>query len=531
MQLLKKAGVLLATVLSVSLVAATCTATVAAASASNHHHKQKPVHGGILQAATTQTPGTLDPNLNTAFAEFYIAELVYGSLMQRGVTQSKIEPGDASSYTHPNPTTYIFKLRNGLEFSNGQPVTSADVKFSFDRLITPKVASPWASDFQVITSIDTPTASTVVFHLKTPFAPFLSYLSEPTYAPIISPTEVAKYGNLKSHALGTGPFELVSYTPGVSVILKRNPHYWQKGLPYLNGIDLRIITTTSTRLAALESGELNLAWFITARIGKRVPSSSGLKVLYPKLETNEETIIMNQTKPPFNNVNVRRAVSEGITRKQIIKIVLNGHGTVGSKIPPGEKPYGYSGPMKGLPYNVYNPKNAKALLKKAGYPHGFSTVLNTTTLPETGQTATLVKSQLKKVGITVRINKQTHNVLLTHYVHTTYTGMAMDLLVWQPDPDTDVYDIMYSSSAINLGKFDSPKVDALLNKGRTQQTIKARAKTYIALEKYVATQAYMIFPFDRLAAAQIITPNVHGYQAENSGLHEAALLHTWLSKG
>ena len=174
MQLLKKAGVLLATVLSGSLVAATCTATVASASASDHHNKQKPVHGGILQAATTQTPGTLDPNLNTAFAEFYVAELVYGSLMQRGVTQSKIELGDASSYTHPNPTTYTFTLRKGLEFSNGQPVTSADVKFSFDRLITPKVASPWASDFQVITSIDTPTASTVVFHLKTPFAPSAS---------------------------------------------------------------------------------------------------------------------------------------------------------------------------------------------------------------------------------------------------------------------------------------------------------------------------------------------------------------------
>lgn len=547
MQLFRKVGAILATTLSGCLVLATCTTATAGALAShkqhhrghhnghhqghhNGHHKQKPVHGGVLQMAATETPGTLDPNLNTAFAEFYVAELIYGSLMRRGVTQSKIIPGDASSYTHPNPTTYIFKLRKGLKFSNGQPVTSADVKFSFERLITPKTASPWASDFQVITTIDTPTPSTVVFHLKTPFGPFLSYLSEPTYAPILSPTEVAKYGNLKSHALGTGPFKLVSYTPGVSIILKRNRHFWKKGLPYLNGIDIKIMTTTSTRLAALESGEENLAWFITARIGLRVPKSSGLKVLKPKLETNEETVIMNQTKAPFNNVKVRRAVSEAITRQKIIKVVLAGNGAVGSKIPPGEKPYGYKGPAKGLPYNTYNPKNAKKLLAKAGYKHGFSTTLNTTTVPETTQTAQLIKSQLKTVGITVHIKEETHTTLLTHYVHTTYTGMAMDLLVWQPDPDTDVYDIMYSKSAINLGKFNSPKVDKLLNKGRTQQSVKARSKTYHRLEKYVAKKAFMIFPFDRFAATQIVTSNVHGFHAENSGLHEAALLHTWLSK-
>lgn len=490
-----------------------------------------PVHGGTLQVATDADPGNLDPELATAFASWYVTELIYGSLLQRTST-GKIVPDDASSYTHPNATTYAFTLRSGLKFSNGQPVTSQDVKYSFERIINPKTASPWQSIFQVISSIDTPSASQVVFHLSKPFAPFLSYVSFEGYAPIISQAEVQKYGNLEDHALGTGPFELVKYTPNVSVILKRNPNYWQKGRPYLNGIDIQVMSNASTRIAAVESGQVNLAWFENPRIQELVKPSSGARVLEPSAETNEEGMAFNQTEAPFNNVDVRRAVSEAINRQQIIKLVLDGHGSVGSKIPPGEKPYGYNGPASGLPYSSYDPSGAKTLLAKAGYPHGFSTTLNISTqYPQDVQTAQLIKSQLAKVGISVSIKQTDWTTELNNYVATKYTGMSMIPLVWQPDPDADVYDIWYSKSPINLGKFNSPVVDRLLQLGRTQQSVAQRAKTYIALEKYVAKMAYMVFPFDRDADAQVVTSNVHGFVAENSGLHESSLLNTWLSKG
>jgi peptide/nickel transport system substrate-binding protein len=511
-------------ILSSLALVASVTSVASTANAAN-----QPKRGGILQVATDADPGTLDPNLATAFASWYVTENIYGGLLQRSLT-GKIVPDVAISYSHPNSTEYKFKLRAGIRFSNGVKVTSADVKYSFERIINPKTASAWSSIFDVISSIATPNASTVIFHLKSPFSPFLSYVSFEGYAPIISQAEVKKYGSLKDHALGTGPFVLESYTPNVSVVLKRNPYYYEKGRPYLNGINFQIIPNDSTRLAAVKSGEVKLAWFSDPRTPALVGNDPSVKVLVPSLATNEEGLTFNQKTAPFNNTNVRRAVSEGIDRNAIIKLVLNGHGQVGSKIPPGETPYGYNGPASGLPYSTYKPTAAKDLLKKAGYPHGFTTTLNiSANYAEDVQAAQLIKSQLAKIGITVNISEKDWTTVLTNYVDTTYSGMSMIPLVWQPDPDADAYDIWYSKSSINLGKFNSPIVDSLLTAGRTEQSVAARTKTYLKLENYVAKMAYMVFPYDKDAYDQVVSSNVHGFVVTNSGLHEESLVQTWLS--
>lgn len=507
------------------LLTACGTSTSSASSAS-----AKPQYGGILKVATNADPGSLDPNVSSAFASWYVTQLVYGSLLQKN-SKGQIEPNDASSYSHPNPTTYSFTIRNGLKFSNGTAVTAADIKYSFERILNPATASPWAAEFSVISSIDTPTPSTVVFNLKSPFAPFLSLVAFAPYTPIISPTEVSTYGSLKTHALGTGPFTLINYTPNVSITLGRNQFYWQKGLPYLSGIQMSVVPNSSARLAEIKSGTINLTWSQNPRITQLIPKSSGVRVFFPTKYDNELGLAFNQTTAPFNNVNVRRAVSEGINRPALIKLVLNGHGAIGSKIPPGEVPYGYAGPASGLPYNTYNPTNAKLLLQKAGYPNGFTANLNIPSIyPETIEAATLMKGQLARIGITVNIVEKDATTSLLNYIHTTYSGMSMNPLVWQPDPDVNAYNVLYSGSKINLGKFNSPTVDQLLVQGRTEQSVSARVKTYIALQKYVAQQAYMVFPYVTSAYAQLTSPNVHGFKPESSGLHLRALLQTWLSK-
>lgn len=489
----------------------------------------KPHKGGTLQVATDADPGSLDPNVNSAFASWYVTELIYGSLLRED-ENGKVVPDVAASYTHPDAKTYTFKLRPGITFSNGRPVTSADVKYSFERITDKSTASPWAGIFTVIDSIDTPDAHTVTFHLSKPFSPFLSYLSHPFYTPILDRKTVERYGGLKNHAMGTGPFELVSYQPGNQIVLRRNAKYYDKQRPYLDGIRMKVITSDSTRLAAVRSGQVQLAWFHDPRTPELLGSAANVKALEPGDERNEEGVAFNQTKPPFDDVNVRRAVSEGIDRQALIRLVLDGKGSIGSKIPPGEKPYGYSGPASGLPYNAYDPQDAKRLLAKAGYPHGLTVQLNVSPLYKRDvQTAEIMRDQLGKIGVKVQIVQKDWTTTLDQYVKTTYDGMSMIGLVWQPDPDADVHDLWDSQSPINIGKFKDAQVDRLLQEGRDLQEPAQRAKVYLALQKRVADMAYMVFPYTSKAEVQVVQDQVQGFKASDSGLHAAALLDTWLS--
>jgi peptide/nickel transport system substrate-binding protein len=490
---------------------------------------QKPHRGGTLQVATDADPGSLDPNLNTAYASWYVTELIYGSLLRQDQS-GKIVGDVAQSYTHPDARTYTFKLRPGVKFSDGRTATSADVKYSFDRLTDKATASPWSGIFEVIKSIDTPDASTVTFHLKRPFAPFLNYIAYPFYTPILDKQTVEKPGGLKNAAMGTGPFELVSYQPGNQVTLKRNPNYYDKQRPYLDGIRMRVITNDSTRLAAVRSGQVQLAWFHDPRTPKLLGTAANVKVLEAADDRNEEGLAFNQTKAPFNNVDVRRAISEGIDRNAIIKLVLDGKGNIGSKIPGGAKPYGYSGPASGLPYNTYNPADAKKLLAKAGYGGGLTVSLNVAPLyPRDLQTAEIMRDQLGKIGVHVNIVQKDWTTTLGSFVKTSYEGMSMVGLVWQPDPDADAHDLWDSKSPINIGHFKDTQIDRLLEDGRVAQSTAGRAKAYLAAQKRVADMAYMLFPYTSKAEDQVVRDSVQGFTATDSGLHGAALLNTWLT--
>jgi peptide/nickel transport system substrate-binding protein len=276
-------------------------------------------------------------------------------------------------------------------------------------------------------------------------------------------------------------------------------------------VEYRIIPDESARLAALRVGTIHYMWSSDPLIDEQVRGMQGVVALHPRRLSQETGLAFNQTKPPFNDVRARRAVSVGLDRKAIISVVLRGKGAISTKIPPGDAPFGYSGDDKGLPYYKHDPVLGRRLLAEAGYPNGFDTVLEVPPrFPLTVRTGEVMKEQLADIGIRVTLKQVEWGACLTNYIRTTYEGMSMIPLVWQPDPDAHVYDIYHSGSGINLGKFDDAVVDGLLEQGRTTVVREKRIQIYQELQQHVADRALMIYPYAN-DSVELLREAVKGY--------------------
>lgn len=456
---------------------------------------QTPTPGGKIVIAVPNNPVGLDPQKSAAGSTLTVTQLIYSSLLT--YDQNMKFRGDlAESYQQINPTTYVFHLRPNAEWQDGTPVTADDVKYSFERMLDPATGSPWLNIWkEAIAHIDVIDSHTVRIVTNGPFAPLLSYLASPWYSAIVSKKAVQQYGDLQQHAFGSGPFELVSFVPNSEIVLKRNPHYYIAGRPYLDEVDFRIIPNEASQIAALRAGTVNLMWSADPLIEQKTSSISGLRIIRVKEDSATPAWWFNQTKPPFNNVDVRRAVSVGIDRNALIQAVLRGQGQISTKIPPSS-PYGYHGNGSDLPYYSYDPAMAKQLLAKAGYPNGFTTSVEIPAGYPVIQRATeVMKEELTKVGITLNIQVLSYGNALTRCIKTEEEGLCAIRHVWQPDPDAYLYDIYYSKSSINLGKWADPTVDSLLQQGRQTVDVQKRIQIYQELEKHVADMVYVIVPF------------------------------------
>jgi peptide/nickel transport system substrate-binding protein len=469
-----------------------------------------PKRGGVLVVGADVSPPGLDPAKSAAAHSWMISEHVYSNLLRRNPA-NRLVPDLAESYDVPNPTTFVFKLRRGVQFHHGRELVAEDVKYTFERMVDPRTGSPWRSIWLIIERIDTPDKYTVRFTTRRPFAPFLSYLGTPHYSAIVPRDVVERAGDLQQTASGTGPFMLERFVAENLVVLKRNPNYYESGLPYLDGIEYRIIPDEAARLAALRTGAIHYTWSADPLIDEQVKAMPGVVMLAPKGYCAQHTLAMNQTKPPFNDVRVRRAVSVGMNRLEVIRTVLRGKGAISTKIPPCDAPFGYSGDDRGLPYYTYNPQLARQLLAEAGYPHGIDTTLEVPPrFPLTVRTGEVLREQWAQAGIRVTLKQGEWGALLTAFVRTTYDGMSMIPTVWQPDPDAHVYDIYHSDSAINLGKFRDPYVDQLLEQGRTTLDRDKRIAIYQQLQRYIADQAYMLYIYAS-GAVELLRDFVRGY--------------------
>jgi len=298
----------------------------------------------------------------------------------------------------------VLFLRHGVKWHDGQPFTSKDVKFTFDMVreaadATGKLrVNPRKDWYGNVEAIETPDAYTVVFHLKRPQPSLLLMLASgdsPVYPAHVPPAEQ------RVRCVGTGPFKLREWKRGEYVDYVKNPDYFVKGRPYLDGIRYLIVTERGTRTAALQAGRADAASPLDSspQMAAQLRASVPGMVITRVGAGNADNLLLNITKPPFNDARVRKAFSRAVDRQAFIKTVLQGSGTPGGAMAP--RPIGFWGLAAADLGPAGDKAAARQLLASAGYTasNPLRVEMVTRNLAIYRDMAAFVLSELKQVGV------------------------------------------------------------------------------------------------------------------------------------
>jgi peptide/nickel transport system substrate-binding protein len=217
---------------------------------------ETPIRGGQITVAVDVGPTGFDPHLSITTATRGFTEHIYETLLRYNY-KMEVGPGLATSWKQLDPLTYIFHLRKGVKFHNGEEMTAEDVKFTFDRVTDPKLP---LSAFDPVKNAEIVDKYTVKVNLKTTMPDFLSYCAFIRDSAIVPKDAVLKHGSLQKVQIGTGPFKLKEYKEGAYGIFVRNEDYWDRNLPYVDGFKLVVVKDEASRLAGLRKGTYDIGW-------------------------------------------------------------------------------------------------------------------------------------------------------------------------------------------------------------------------------------------------------------------------------
>jgi len=284
--------------------------------------------GGTLTWGKSLEMTMLDPHTALVGSAWQLQYLVYDTLVTMG-DHFEVQPGLAKSWEQPTPTTYVFHLREGVAFSNGRAMTADDVAGSIARVVDPKFGSWWACQMGSIKGIHAVDAKTVTIELSEPFTPLLPSLAASMTA--ILPMKELHEGtfNPSKELMGTGPFMVTAHQQNDFWTLARNPHYWRNGYPKFDAVSVRIIPDDGARLAALQSGAIDIANFENPDAPKLLQGTANVKSAIQ--QTGDlYTLALNPVwdKSPFRDKRLRQAVNLSLNREQIRDLALSGQGTV-----------------------------------------------------------------------------------------------------------------------------------------------------------------------------------------------------------
>src|SRR5258705_1584523 len=427
----------------VSACAPTTTAPSPSASASG------PKKGGTLILARAGEVTNLDPHKVPAFTSARVFELVYSYLMRLDESLA-VQPdlAEAMPTVSADGKTVTVKIRSGVKFHNGDPLTSADVKYTYDRIIDQKTAAVARSFFTDVDTIAAPDATTVVFNLKAPNAALLAYMAHPNTG-IVSKKIGEANADLskKETAIGSGPFKLVEWVPDNFMRFEANKDYYVTGQPYLDGIRINVVPDESGLAAALRTKAADMAIITDAKVAKTLRSEAAV-TLDAKPSLSYNLLFMNTKRPPLDNIKVRQAIAYAIDRKAIIDAVAFGEGEGTGPVAPALANYAL--PTSQYPLYTRDVAKAKQLLQEANVGPVSFTILTSTTEPAYGRDiAQLVQAQLAEAGITVKIE----TTELTQYVDRWLKAdfdMATGLNGGGPDPDFYVYRYFTDDGNLNF---------------------------------------------------------------------------------
>jgi peptide/nickel transport system substrate-binding protein len=501
---------------------------------------QPPQRGGTLEFAVTVEPQNYDCHSNTSFAFLHPIAPHYSTLLKFDAANYPQIVGDlAASWTvSPDRLTYTFKLRSNVLFHDGTPLTSADVKASYDRIVHPPagVVSARQVDFSSIASIDTPDPLTIVFHLQWPEAAMLQNFASPWNC-IYSAAKLAEDPNFpKTHILGTGPFVFVEYAKGQYWRGKRWDKYFQPGKPYLDGYQADFMPDSAV-MDAFKSGKI-MAEFrgVTPPQGADLQQTMGDKITLSESPwLSNLLIVFNTKRKPFDDARVRRALSLAIDRWGAAEKL--GSTTflkyVGGLMRPGSSmatPEAELVDLPGFSHDIAASRaEAKRLLDEAGV-HDLKLTLLVRSIPMPHFIgADLIADSWKEIGVTVTEDRR-------------------PIFDWQKVIDADDFDVaqdfagdFYDDPTIQLTKFVSTDLspvnfsrssdrflDALFVGQALTPDAQERSKIVRGFERHALTEAYTVplLWWNRIVAT---SSRLHGWSITPSHFIGQDLTDVWLS--
>jgi peptide/nickel transport system substrate-binding protein len=456
--------------------------------------------GGVLKAAFDHDPAGFDPAKATLGMSHAVIEQVYSTLMALDADATPYPDLAESVDISKDALVYTFRLRSSVKFHDGTPLAAEDVKFTIERLKDPKIGYSYSAQLSPIKKIDVVNPLTVTLTLSEPSGPLLINLAFPGSS-IVSKKIVESGHDLNALPIGTGPYKFVNYQPRTVIVMERNPDYYEKPKPYIQRLEYHIISDATAITTALQAGVVNFSNVIPAKDWDSIKANPHLTTA-PIEGGRWFWIMLNNTKPPFDNAKVRQAVAFAIDRQAIVDAVFFGLATpiLGGVVPPWN--WGYASGVKVFSPQA-NPVKAKALLAEAGYAGGFDAIFRVgSDWPNLIAIAPIIQENLKAISVNVKIE----TMGTTEYMDKVWGGGNYDLsdMYWLSplaDPD-DFTTLNYKcGSPMNPQKSCSKAMDALLEEARTGTTQEARKDAYARMQK-LSMEEMSLIP---LVSALILT--------------------------
>jgi peptide/nickel transport system substrate-binding protein len=458
--------------------------------------------GGILKLNHRDSPASMSIHEEATWSTIMPMGAVFNNLViyDQHIKQNSLQtirPELAESWSwSEDGKDLIFKLRHGVKWHDGKPFTAADVKCTWDMLLgkgTDKLRlNPRETWYLNLDSVSVEGDDEAVFHMKRPQPAFIALLASgdsPVYPCHVSPRD------MRTHPIGTGPFKFVEYKPNESIRLTRNADYWKPGLPYLDGIEYTIIPNRSTAVLGFIAGKFDMTfpWLIT------IPLLKDIKSQLPQAICDSEPLNVSITlamvrKPPFDDLEIRRALALALDRKAFIDILGEGQGEIGAvMLPPPEGIWGI--PTEQLqPYPGYSPDveksraEAREIMKKHGYgpQNPLKVKVSVRNIPDYRDPATILMDQLKSIGIeaemeTIETANWIPKLMRKDYtVAISLSGSAVD------DPDQIFYESYVCKSPRNYTGYCDHDMEALVDKQSMEIDPEKRKQIVWEIERKMA---------------------------------------------
>lgn len=451
---------------------------------------------------------TLDPQFTTHTPTARIVMHIHETLVKYDMDMNLL-PWLAESWAvSGDGLIWTFRLRKGIKFHDGTPFNAEAVKYTFDRLLDPAVASPRKDALSMLKETKILNPYTLAFVTVKPFAPFLNQLTAYNLA-ILSPTAAKKWGReYGTSPAGTGPFKLESWSPRERIVLSRNDFYWEKK-PHLDKLIFETIPNDATRGNLLLEGKVDIISPVPAALVDKMNQSKDIRILR---ERGFRTIYLglNNRIKPFHDIRVRKAVAHALDMKKILTQVLKGFGALGGSLEAPAIP----GANKDLKPYPYDPAKAKRLLSAAGYPDGFETTfyIPTNRYFMDEEVARAIKAQLKEVGIDVKILTPDWPML----IHLLEKGTEVPMFIMgkgSPSADLNLTlnHAIKTGGKMNYFQYSNPKVDRLISEQEGTVDPKERFRILHQIQSIVYDEvpAITLFYEDQIFGKRA---NVHGIE-------------------